>query len=175
MEKTAGPIRSMRMIKNLGFALLFSVWTPTIGISAGISEDQLPLYRHTIAGNMAARQRLRTGVWRASGPFQSHYIRDGKPVDFETEVRLFGAFDTESGRVRFDRDEPQPPARTEAGRRLSKYLRNRGGKYIKTPEFSANLRFGGSSTAVRETSATPRSPALPLATLAPLAVSASPK
>src|SRR6266446_1760011 len=108
-----------------------------IGHAADPPERGLELYKQAVGGHLSSRRALRSGVWRATGKMKFRQLRDGQQEDFETEVRLFGAFDADGGRVRCDRDEPQPPlpqGKTSNG----KYPFNHGGKYIRTPEFVAN-------------------------------------
>jgi hypothetical protein len=124
---------------------------PCAADAGELPQRKFELYKQVVAGHLSSRSALRSGVWRATGKMKYRQTRDGQEEDVETEVRLFGAFDSEGGRVRCDRDEPQPPL-AKGKRSVGIYPHNHGGKYIKTPEFVANQRIGGSSVTVKDPS-----------------------
>jgi hypothetical protein len=124
------------MNSALAWLLLASmcVWR---GNDAAPPNEDSQLAAFVLAGMRDERERLRSGIFRASGtrtveaePGKNHVVR----------IELFSAFDRDNDRFRFDRLETDVTPNVP--------VRPRGGKYIRTAEQSIHASDEGPGTAV---------------------------
>ena len=77
--------------------------TSMITIPQVYGADTAKQYDFLLTGMDDPRQRLRTGLYRASGRFISESKKVGR---LDGSVRIFSAFDYDAEKFRFDRTEP---------------------------------------------------------------------
>ncbi len=137
---------------SAGVALLLTTAT------TAVSQKPAPTPEFVLAGFKDSRERLRTGEFRCTGT-----VIDDDPTfgRLEGAVEIYGAFDFDAAKYRFDRteDERQP----KPGQ---KYFRGRddwqvgkiGGKFVKTTERSIVWLNGEEAVVIRAAEPASRPP-----------------
>ncbi len=117
------------MLTNLLIQIFFvMVDQPRISDSP---RDIAKQYEFLIKGMDDQRQRLRTGMYRASGRFVSESLDVGR---LDGPLTIFSAFDFDTNKFRFDRTEPIRQGRVSPpglDKRSSWTMKMRGGRMIR--------------------------------------------